>query len=820
MALERYIARRLAAARLALFWEVLWPASWPSVVVVGLFIAAALMGLPAALPGWLHVVFLVLFASGFLIVSVAGVRRLRLPSTAAAARRLEASSSLTHRPLLVIDDNLATGGSDQGSENLWRRHQARMRASVRRLRVSWPRPGLAARDRYAVRAVVFLALAIGIAVGGYDAPRRLASAFSPNFSGVGNIPAELEVWVNPPAYTRVAPMRLTGAPAQSPAQSPARIPAGSAVLGRVFGGQDTPEFRIDDRVERFRAVDALNHEIEYSLDGNASRLAVHQDGRELASWAIEIVADHPPRVALVDVPAITARGAIRLDYDVQDDYGVVGVKTELRLAEEAAVADDVVELPLPLAGVRIQQGRETSFHDLTPHPWAGLAVRLQLVARDERDQEGRSVEHAIVLPERAFAHPVARAVIEQRKRLVREPEKRRIVAMALRAVGGAPESYDNDVVVYLSLRAAATRLRLDSTRQARFEVVDLLWDTALRIEDGGLSIAERELRAAQRELMDALARDASEEEIERLMDKLQQSMQRYLQALAEQSMQMARQGAEPRQMDPQSQVIEAEQLRRMLDQAREMSRLGARDAAREMLRQLQQMLENLRAGPMTAMPQDSQGAQQALRDLGDLIRRQQRLLDQTFRQSQQPGQQGRPGERGERGGRDGRPQPGQQGGAGTFGRMAGEQEALRRALGDVMRQLGEQFGDIPGPLGRAERAMRDSREALSGAKPGPASGAQTRAIDQMAEGLRGLAEELARQFGEGEQGMPEFGRRDEDPLGRPTAGSGLDSSRVAIPEQADLQRAREILDELRRRAGQRTRPPREHDYIERLLRQF
>jgi hypothetical protein len=43
---------------------------------------------------------------------------------------------------------------------------------------------------------------------------------------------------------------------------------------------------------------------------------------------------------------------------------------------------------------------------------------------------------------------------------------------------------------------------------------------------------------------------------------------------------------------------------------------------------------------------------------------------------------------------------------------------------------------------------------------------------------------------------------------------------VKIPEEAELQRAREILDELRRRSGQYGRPQMEREYIDRLLKQF
>jgi hypothetical protein len=43
---------------------------------------------------------------------------------------------------------------------------------------------------------------------------------------------------------------------------------------------------------------------------------------------------------------------------------------------------------------------------------------------------------------------------------------------------------------------------------------------------------------------------------------------------------------------------------------------------------------------------------------------------------------------------------------------------------------------------------------------------------------------------------------------------------VKIPDASERARAREILDELRRRSAEPDRPRIEHDYIERLLRRF
>jgi hypothetical protein len=172
-------------------------------------------------------------------------------------------------------------------------------------------------------------------------------------------------------------------------------------------------------------------------------------------------------------------------------------------------------------------------------------------------------------------------------------------------------------------------------------------------------------------------------------------------------------------------------------------------------------------------------------------------------------------------------------GDGEEGDQAGDgdqQEALRRSLGEMMRQLGEGMGDIPQPFGRAERAMRDAVDALNRGQPGQAVGPQTEALDQLQQAARAMEQQMMDQMGQGDgqqdpNGQPS-GRRpsrnaDRDPLGRDRTGNGnYDEGDVRIPDQADVQKSREILDELRRRASERYRPEIEHDYIERLLKRF
>jgi hypothetical protein len=61
----------------------------------------------------------------------------------------------------------------------------------------------------------------------------------------------------------------------------------------------------------------------------------------------------------------------------------------------------------------------------------------------------------------------------------------------------------------------------------------------------------------------------------------------------------------------------------------------------------------------------------------------------------------------------------------------------------------------------------------------------------------------------------------EDPLGRNQGARGsVFGDNVKVPDQMTIERAREILKELRKRAAERGRPKEELDYIDRLLKEF
>ena len=125
--------------------------------------------------------------------------------------------------------------------------------------------------------------------------------------------------------------------------------------------------------------------------------------------------------------------------------------------------------------------------------------------------------------------------------------------------------------------------------------------------------------------------------------------------------------------------------------------------------------------------------------------------------------------------------------------------------------------------------MRRSTEALEQGRPGQAVGPQEDALEALRQGGQAAAEAMAGQ-GQGEGfaglwgfGLPRNGQGSSgtDPFGRPLDGNrGLATGDVVVPDEGDVQRARQILEELRDRAGERSRPADELDYIHRLLRRF
>lgn len=867
--LERLIGR----ARAALLWERAWPQLAALGVLLAVFVALSWYGLWLSVAPWMRAAGVVAFALAALALVIPLLRMPR-PGRADAVNRIDAVSGQKHRPAATLSDSLAVVSEDPFTRALWQAHRARAEGAAAGLRAGAPRPRLALRDPRALRFLALLALVVGFFVAGEERVPRLASAFDWKTPVTPPVPPRLDAWVAPPAYTARAPIFLTAAQPQDAARAGFadhervhQVPAGSilvvrssgAALGvdvqggarrmteeelKAAGGAATPA-----GVERSPAPQAqpgqpqpASVEYRYVLNGDAHVSARPERG-EAQSWRFAVVQDRPPTIAFEELPKINNRGGLQITYRMDDDYGVVAADARLAPApaKGKAAARPLYgppELPLPLPQSRAKSGGVQHVLEVQEHPWAGAQALMTLVAKDEPGQTGQSETVTVTLPQRRFEDPLARALIEQRRNLALDAQERPRVEKALQAFMLRPDVFTPQLGIYLGLRTAYTRLHTARSDDDLRGVVDYLWEIALRIEEGDLSGSERDLKQAQRELREALERGASDEEIKRLMDQLRAAMDRFLQEFAKRMEQQP--PGEQQPLPPNTRMMSQRDLQRMLDQMENMARQGNRQAAKDMLADLQRMLENLQRGQRQAGRQDGgQQMEQMLDELGKMIQEQNQLRDKTFRQRQQQAQRGQQGQQGQRqqGQRGQRGQQGQQGQQGDQGEQGeGEQEGegmgglsqkqaeLKRRLQEMLKQLEGMGMDGGQGLGEAGEAMGDAEGQLGQGDADRAFGSQGRALDKLRQGAQQLADQMMGQEGQdGQPGQVGRGQRAQDqndPLGRPSATRRMDpGTSVRVPGEIDAQRARRVLEELRKRLGESDRPRDEIDYLERLLRE-
>lgn len=789
----------------------------PATAVAAIFVILSLFDVFRFLPLWLHWSLLALFGAALAAALWWGFRSWRAPIRGDALRRLEADSGLIHRPLTHLTDRQASNLVDPWATVLWSYHQKRLLAGLGDLTLARQRSDLPRRDPMALRGLAILLLALGLAIAWDQSGSRLLAAVAPQPRGAPDLSTiVVEAWITPPDYTRLAPIALKADPAAEPVEEsvegetvrPIEVPVGSKLLVQIQGLGSPASLSANDATSPLEMLDAETQRAELVLK-QGERIGITGGGLDVG-WPIALRPDLPPTAALQE-PRATERAVLQVVYAGKDDFGVTDMRLVITQGQES------FELQLAAHGADPRAVKGASYQDLTAHPWAGLPVELRAVARDALGQIGASAPVAMTLPERKFYHPVARAIIEQRKRLAKDSGASALpVARKLLQLMVQPDAFDNSVTTFMALDFAIKRMTSNPMdKQELGDVLQLMWDTALALEDGGISMAMRELRRLQRALEEALARGASDEEIERLMNELQQAMNEYLRQMQEQLAQAMQKGMEMQQLDPNSLQLSQQDLNQMLNEARRMAQNGARESAQQMLQQLQNMLENLQMG----MPMPGQGngqAQRMMNDLGKIMQEQQQLLQDTFRRQRGQGQQ--PGE-GQEGMGEGSGQ-GQPGGGGS----AAAQEALRQQLGDLMRRFSNATGDIPQGLGQAEQFMRGATDALRGEQLDSAAQAQNDALEQLKQGMQqmnqALQQQMGAQRGPGQRDpMDPFGRAmsdDEGPGGDAFAREGSD----VVPMESELDRSRQIFEELRQRRNQPQRPKIERDYLDRLLRQF
>lgn len=844
--MKQQIDGKIGQARLVIALELLWNAAFPALLTLMVFAVAVLSGALAALPDAARFTALAVFAVVFfwsLKYSVA----FRWPADPAAIRRLEEESRLEHHPVATSRDRLADPIDDPLSKEIWEAHKRRQLASLDKLRTGPPRSGWKFLDPYAARAGIGLALLASIFLYKGDPVGQLADAvrISP---AVQPVAVTVDAWIKPPAYTAKPPVMLTSkATMERLASAPElMVPENSILSVRIHNAKE-PRLALFELLPSGEAGTELTGEkVTLKEDGATAQTelpltrpmhAKVMDGsKEIYDWHVMLIPDAPPVVSFNKEP-YAEKEQLALAWKATDDYGIARVDAELSLSDEqdggVGIASNGVflfdppEFPIVLKKAQAREITEVSLNDLTAHPWAGLNVDVMLKARDTGGRTAQSETKTIRLPERQFIRPLARALVEQRKALVMNPDDTEPVQRMLKALLAYPDGVIEKSAHYVAIRTVMASLAHVQSHDDIRNAIDMLWKIALSVEEGDLADAKAELEALRKELERALAEGASPERLAEIMKKMREAMDRYLdQMTAEAQRQMKNNpdsGRQNQQGRQSGQQIRPEDLQKMLDTIEKLARNGAKDAAQQMLSQLDNILRNLQAGqPQQMDSQRNSPMGQMLDELSELMRRQQQLMDDTQKLPENGGdqQQGEAGEQ-QQGQQQGQSGQNTQPGAGD---LADQQQALQRMLQDLMNQMGQNGMQAPDSLGQAGKEMDGATGALGKGQRNRALGNQNEALNQLRQGAQGMARQMMQQQGRGNEGS--YGREgeargdDRDPLGRPmpTHGEDMGPERDMLPSEMAIRRAREILDMLRSRSNSADLPRIERDYLERLLR--
>jgi uncharacterized protein (TIGR02302 family) len=851
------------AAFAALLVERVWPVLVRLAALLGIFLILAWFGVFAAVSDWLRIALLVVLGVGGLAV-LWRARRIRLPTRAEVARRVEADSALAHQPLQAQEDRVPA--ADDFAAALWHEHQRRMAERLRGLKASGPRTRTYAIDPYGLRALVALLLVTGFAYSFGPRGGRIADALAP-LHGELVAGVRVDAWATPPGYTGRAPILLS---AEAPQAGAIEVPQGTVLSLRVSDrrGADVT-FRPDGgdaasiapavpegqapaegAVAEAEAEAPVAGEYELPLQASGTARIATTFG-DLGAWTFAVTPDTPPTVAFRGEPKPGRNGSLDLAFGLSDDYGVAAGEAKLATREPVApgarplIAPPEPSLTLPRRRAGEAEGR-TSLA-LADSPYAGTRAALTLSVRDDAGQVGETPPLEVTLPERRFVDPLARAVVEQRRILALDANAVPRVVSMLDAVTLRGDEFISNPSHYLALRAVRERIAHAPDDATLLSAVDFLWQIALGIEDGDLGASERRLRDLQEQLSQALENGASDEEIAQLMQELRQAMQEYMQAMAEAM----------RNMPPQSlsqmgetQEIRPQDLDRMLDRIEDLARSGSKDAAQQLLSELREMMDSLQAmRPQQGQQQAGQQSpmQQQMNQLGEMLQRQQKLMDETFELGRQQMRRQMENERGSDPSEQA--QQGQEGSQGqrqpmTEDELRAMQERLQAEQGQLQKDLqalqeamkgqglnpSDDLGQAGESMGRAEGAIGQGDDGEAVGQQGEAMNALRRgaqdAMNQM-QAMQGQGGGEGQQPGQGMQpgGPGRFGqgpgqqRSGRDPLGRERQTQGPDFGQdVGVPDEIDIQRARRILDQIRDRLGRQLSPEQEREYLERLLR--
>ena len=854
---NRPFFRALSRKRRRAFWSLaierlihhIWRPFFWTLFFCGLW----MIGVPSFFGSGVSIITSIIFIIGLIYLIRRDVLTFHLPTNKKLDHRIEEKSDLPRGHIALLEDKLANPKKHE-TRDLWHDAHQKILKSLANLKAPNLRATLAKTDPYALRFLAVLVFISGLMLSGHQWKDRIFNGLTPfSVSSVLSQGRSTHLWVKPPEYTQMPSIHIEGTNSGDEALN---IPEGSEIkirLHSMLGTYFAPTLSINGA-----SVNMTHHgEGLYGYEGkieNGERITITQTLIPRANWKYTLIPDTPPEIysdAPKDKPLheVIENSQIRIPLIVKDNYSVKDLSMRMD------IDDMLIERPLGKAAEDIRlvmsapnaEFKISPIYDMTWHTWAGLPVTFEYKAIDHSGQSATLDKIQLTLPERVFEHPMAKSLIAARKRLAWDYKDSFVdISEDLNNLLNAPDYFQHNRTIFLAIRTAAARLYFADKKPEQYriaaatEVIKLLWDAAITIEDGNLSLAMRDLRDARSALENAM-RDpnTSKDEIARLMDNLREKMQNYFAELQRDMQKRMENGEQFPELS--GEMISPDVLAQLMEEIEQALRDGDEKKAQELMAKLQRMMEMVDQSMMAQMPKDMQMMKEGVNELQELIDKQKELLIQTEAYTpQNPSEQTFQGQNNdmlEKMMKDfgielknipprpfAQDTPKDKKEDFDFKAKKIEQDGLRYILGQLMLDVSEHVDDIPETMGLAEQEMRGSAENLEASDANGSIPHQEKAIEYLQDAQDNLSKQLSQRMQQ-MVGVGMNGGQRYDPLGRPYGGEDgkgnpNDNSKVKVPDEAEKKRVDDIIKQLRDRSSDRQRSREELEYFRRLLRQF
>ncbi len=572
-----------------------------------IFVILASTGLWLLLPLWLHLL-CVLATLGFVVYGIVKtLRTLPFPTQKEAEQQIERASRLKHQPFAVQKDTPSQAKTPL-EQALWHLHQNQAKSWLSRklksIRFAF-KTKIVISIQYS--AVIASAMLLSLVLLLSSAARHnIYTTFRPAVAIEGlTVLPPVTGWIEPPAYTKIAAIQLPSDAKEI------NVPQGSVL--KLTARHTFFPLTVKNGGDTLRFIDHNNHDQQLNTPLTQSGAYRLRNGLLTATpWHINVIADLPPQITFTDKIILNQQGSLTLPFSTSDDYGITSIAVVLTSLKNKPYQRTLYSWENPLKTLKTQATAD--FSDL---PFAGQNVELSLLATDSAGQTTITPAVTIPLPERVFTHPMAKHIIEIRKKLISEEMlPRQAVTILSPYLQNSAPIFQKDFTAYLSFISALQRLNIAQSPVESAAV--LLWQTAVRLEQGTVGREAEQMRQAADKLRELLANPQhSAEALQQALKEFAAALEKYMQSMAAQ--QTPKGAPKP--------LINMSGLQKYLESIETLANSGKPEDALKRLDNLQQMMENLQ-NPQEMSPQ-LQKSLALLEEMQSITEAQRSLLKKT-----------------------------------------------------------------------------------------------------------------------------------------------------------------------------------------------